>query len=118
MKTDLYIASAVVAASMALVLFAFAPLAGAADRPAGATGTQPEQGLGAETMKGQPQVQRNVPVPGELGKGHERPMKMPDWIQISPSDDYSHLLNLDFKGQVPDILERTKEDDSKSTTAF
>lgn len=118
MKADLSRASAMSVTSIALVLWALAPLAGAADLPGGTMGAQPQQGIGTEIMKEKPQVQRDVAVPVELGKGHERPMKMPDWIQISPSDDYSHLLNLDFKGQVPDILERTKEDDARSAVAF
>lgn len=115
MRADLYRASVVCAGMIALVSCAFVvPVAGAADQPAGAAGSQSQQ----EMKKEQPQVPRDIVAPGELGKGHERPMKMPDWIQISPSDDYSHLLNLDFKGQVPDILERTWEDDAKSAVSY
>jgi hypothetical protein len=118
MRADLHIGDAVVVTSLVLLaLLMGAPVAGAADEPKG-SGMPSQQGIGAQATPDQPQVQRESTVPGELGKGQERPMKVPEWIGITPSDDYSHLLNLDFKGQVPNILEQTREDDDKSTTSF
>lgn len=117
MRAALYIRGAVVVASLALLVLMFASTAGAADQPMG-SGTQPQQGIVAQTMKDQPQIQREVQVPGELGKGHERTMKIPGWLKITPEDDFSHLLNLDFHGQDPDVVGRTREEDTKHAVSF
>lgn len=117
MRADVYIRGAVVLASVALLLLMFAPTAGAADQPMGSA-TQSQEGIGTQTMKDQPQIQRDVQVPGELGKGSERPMKVPEWMKISPFDDYSHLLNLDFKGPDAGDVERARESDIKSAVSF
>ncbi len=117
MRAVVYIRGAVVLASLALLLLMFASTAGAADQPMG-SGTQSQEGIGTQTMKDQPQIQREVQVPGELGKGQERPMKVPEWIKIPPQDDYSHLLNLDFHGQDEGVVKRTKEEDEKHAVSF
>lgn len=117
MRVGVYIGGAVVLASLGFLLLTFAPTAGAADQPMG-SGTQAQEGIGTPTMKDQPQVQQDVQVPGELGKGQERQMKMPEWLTIPPYDDYSHLLNLDFHGQDEGIVGRTKEEDEKHAVSF
>jgi hypothetical protein len=118
MRADLHIRDAVVVTSVVvLALLMGAPVAGAADEPKG-SGAPLQQAIGAPATPEQSQAQREVTVPGELGKGQEQPMKVPEWIKITPSDDYSHLLNLGFKGQVPNILEQMWEDDEKSATSF
>ncbi len=117
MRADIYVRGAVVLASLALLLLMFVSTAGAADQPMG-SGTQLQQVSGMQTMKDQPQMQREVRVPGELDKGHERPMKVPEWLKIIPHDDFSHLLNLDFHGQDEGVVARTKEEDSKHAVSF
>jgi hypothetical protein len=114
MSANISIRGVVVLASLALFLLMFAPAVGAADQPMGSE-TQSPQGIGTQPMKDQSQIQRDVQVSGELGKGHEQQMKVPEWLKITPEDDYSHLLNLDFKGQPDDIVKQTREDDALST---
>jgi hypothetical protein len=118
MRADLHIGDAVVVTSLVLLaLLMGAPVAGAADQPMG-SGTQSQEGIGTQTMKDQPQIQGEIQVRGELGKGQERQMKVPEWLKIPPQDDYSHLLNLDFHGQDEGIVGRTKEEDEKHAVSF
>jgi hypothetical protein len=117
MRADVQIKGAVVVASLALLVLMFASTAGAADQPMG-TETQSQQGIGTPTMKDQPQVQGEIQVRGELSKGQERQMRVPEWLKIPPADDYSHLLNLDFHGQDEGIVGRTKEEDEKHAVSF
>jgi hypothetical protein len=95
-----------IVASLAMIACFLASSASAADQPIG-TGAPTQQ----EMKKDQPQISRDAPAPGEVGKGQERQMKLPEWIKIAPDDDYSHLLNLDFHGQDQGVVGRTKEED-------
>ncbi len=117
MRVDVSIRGAIVVASPTLLVLMFASTAGAADQPMG-SGTQSQQGIGTHTMKNQPQMQREVQIPGEPGKGHERTAKLPEWLRITPQDDFTHLLNLDFHGQDEDVVVRTREEDSKHAVSF
>lgn len=104
-------------ASLVLVVCVLASFAGAAEKPMG-SGTQSQEGIGTPPVKEQPQIQRDVPVPGELSQGQERPMKVPEGFTGLPEEDYyRHLLQKQFKGQA-DLLEGMREDEAKSSVSF
>ncbi len=110
MRRHLLISGALAIAGLAVMIFMAGPFALAADQPVEkAIGPQTEmKGPGGQEATGG----KGETLPGELGKGIERPMKAPETEEIIEMD-LKHL-------RVPDRadFENARESDSQSTVSF
>lgn len=78
MRVSLLIIGVVLVASLALIALVVAPSAGAADQPTG-TGTPTQK----EVVKERADIQPEQRAAGELGKGSEQLMRVPDLTERS-----------------------------------
>ncbi len=109
MRVSLLITGAMLVASLALVALVVAPPAGAADQPTG-TGAAAQ----TEVVKERADIQPEQRVAGELGKGSEQPMRVPN---LTARSDF---LIMTPERQIftdPDILEHMRHENEKSAVA-
>lgn len=113
MRVSLLIRSAVIIASLALVALVVAPSAGAADQPIGSGAPGQKEEMKKDITKEQSEIRREQPATGELGKGSERLMRVPEGAERG---DFLYL-NPERQTFDPDILEHMRIQDQMSSTS-
>lgn len=103
-----------VGALLVLTLVAVSPLVAAAteDRPEGAGPTihEGKPGGPAATQDEQAGARREAPTGGELGRGSERPMSMPDESDFIPPTG--------GQGMTPEMLEDLRRQEERAALSF